>query len=131
MRSPDIEMAVRLYYEKPEITNADIKALFSTGETQTIKIKKAVKEEMAKRGVKSWLPHSVNTEIAYEVWGIDIDNFEKRLKKLRTLYGKDVRNDSRTRDNQMCRSGSAFGGAYNVCSIQVVCKRKRNCLRGS
>ena len=52
MRSPDIEMAVRLYYEKPEITNADIKELFSTGETQTIKIKKAVKEEMAKRGVK-------------------------------------------------------------------------------
>lgn len=46
---------------------------------------------MAKRGVTSWLPHSVNTEIAYEVWGIDIDNFEKRLKKLRTLYGKDVR----------------------------------------
>lgn len=62
-----------------------------TGETQTIKIKKAVKEEMEKRGVKSWMPHSVNTEIAYEVWGIDIDNFEKRLKKLRTLYGKDVR----------------------------------------
>ena len=84
MRSPDIEMAVRLYYEKPEITNADIKELFGTGETQTIKIKKAVKEEMEKRGVKSWLPHS-------EVWGIDIDNFEKRLKKLRTLYGKDVR----------------------------------------
>lgn len=79
------------FYEKPEITNADIKELFGTGETQTIKIKKAVKEEMAKRGVKSWLPHSVNTEIAYEVWGIDIDNFEKRLKKLRTLYGKDVR----------------------------------------
>lgn len=131
MRSPDIEMAVRLYYEKPEITNADIKELFSTGETQTIKIKKAVKEEMAKRGVKSWLPHSVNTEIAYEVWGIDIDNFEKRLKKLRTLYGKDVRNDSCTRDNQMCRSGSALGGACNVCSVQVVCKRKRKCLRGS
>lgn len=39
MRSPDIEMAVRLYYEKPEITNADIKELFSTGETQTIKFK--------------------------------------------------------------------------------------------
>ena len=38
MRSPDIEMAVRLYYEKPEITNADIKELFGTGETQTIKI---------------------------------------------------------------------------------------------
>jgi hypothetical protein len=94
MRSPDIEMAVRLYYEKPEITNADIKALFSTGETQTIKIKKAVKEEMENHLIspnEQEVPHSVNTEIAYEVWGIDIDNFEKRLKKLRTLYGKDVR----------------------------------------
>lgn len=75
----------------PRETVLTIEELFSTGETQTIKIKKAVKEEMEKRGVKSWMPHSVNTEIAYEVWGIDIDNFEKRLKKLRTLYGKDVR----------------------------------------
>ena len=85
MRFPNIETAVRLYYEKPEITNADIKKLFGTGETQTIKIKRAVKEEMAKQGVKSWLPHSVNTRIAYKVWGIDIDDFEKRLKKLRAL----------------------------------------------
>ncbi|UVX37090.1 MAG: hypothetical protein [Bacteriophage sp.] len=91
MRSPDIEMAVRLYYEKSEINNKDIRKLFGTGETRTIALKKPVLAEMAKRGVKSWLPHSVNTEIAYEVWGIDIDNFEKRLKKLRTLYGKDVR----------------------------------------
>lgn len=85
MRFPNIETAVRLYYEKPEITNADIKKLFGTGETQTIKIKRAVKEEMAKQGVKSWLPHSVNTRIAYQVWGIDIDDFEKRLRKLRAL----------------------------------------------
>ena len=26
----------------------------------------------------------------------------------------------------MCRSGSARCGACNVCSIQVVCKRKKN-----
>lgn len=88
MRSPDIETAVRLYYEKPEINNADIASLFDTGETQTIKIKKAVKAEMAKRGMKSWLPYSVNTKIAFEVWGIDIADFENRLKKLRTLYGE-------------------------------------------
>ena len=33
--------------------------------------------------------------------------------------------------SKMCRSGSALGGAYNVCSVQMVCKRKRKCLRGS
>lgn len=37
MRSPDIEMAVRLYYEKPEITNADIKELGSKMATGLIR----------------------------------------------------------------------------------------------
>lgn len=85
MKTPDVATAVRLYYEKSELTNADIAELFSTAETQTIKIKKMAKTEMAKRGVKSWLPYSVNTKIAFEVWGIDIDEYEKRLKKLRSL----------------------------------------------
>lgn len=91
MRTPDIEMAVRLYYEKSEITNNDIKELFGAGSTLTAKLKKAVLQEMAKRDVKSWLPYSVNTKIAFEVWGLDIDDYEKRLKKLRTLYGKEVK----------------------------------------
>lgn len=90
MKSPDVETAVRLYYEKNELTNADIKALFGTGDTQTIKVKKAVKAEMAKRGVKSWLPYSVNTKVAYEVWGIDITDFERRLKKLTALGMKNA-----------------------------------------
>lgn len=80
MRTPDVETAVRLYYTKSELTNADVAELFGTGESQTIKIKK-----MAKRGVKSWLPYAVNTKIAYEAWGIDIDDYERRLKKLRSL----------------------------------------------
>lgn len=85
MRTPDVETAVRLYYTKSELTNADVAELFGTGESQTIKIKKMAKTEMAKRGVKSWLPYAVNTKIAYEAWGIDIDDYERRLRKLRSL----------------------------------------------
>ena len=85
MRSPDVETALRLYYEKPELTNADIKELFGTAQTKTSALKKQVKQEMNKRNIKSWLPHSVNTRIAYEVWGIDIPEFEERLKNKRRL----------------------------------------------
>ena len=85
MKSPDIETAVRLYYEKTELTSSDIKALFDTKDTQTAKLKKQVKQRMAEKGVKSWLPKSVNTKVAFEVWGIEIEDFESRLKALRRL----------------------------------------------
>lgn len=88
MRTPDIETAVLMYYEKPELTTPDVKELFGIKDTHAAKLKKQVKEEMAKQGVKSWLPHSVNTRIAYEVWGIDIEDYEERLKKLKRLKPK-------------------------------------------
>ena len=85
MKTPDIETAVRMYYEKAELTSSDIKALFDTKDTQTAKLKKQVKQRMAEMGAKSWLPNSINTKVAFEVWGIDIEDFENRLKALRRL----------------------------------------------
>lgn len=85
VRTPDIETAVLMYYEKTELTTADIKKLFEMGNTQAAKIKKQVKQTMAERGVKSWLPNSINTKVAYEVWGINIEDYERRLEKLKRL----------------------------------------------
>lgn len=85
MKTPNIEKAVQLYFAKAELTNADIINLFGCGQTTAVKLKKAVKEEMAKRGLKSWLPHSVKTAVAYEVWGMDINDLQDRLKNLRRL----------------------------------------------
>lgn len=85
MKTPDIETAVRFYYEKPELTNADIKELFGAGNNKVINMKKQVKKAMAEKGAKSWLPRSVNTKIAYEIWGMDIADYEERLNKIRRL----------------------------------------------
>lgn len=85
MKTPNIEKAVQLYFAKAELTNADIISLFGCGQTKAVKLKKAVKEEMAKRGLKSWLPHSIKTTVAYEVWGMDINDLQERLKNLRRL----------------------------------------------
>ena len=90
MKNPNIKTAVRLYYEKPELETADIMKLFSVSTTKANNMKKDVRKRMAELGVKVWLPYSINTNVAYEVWGIDINDMEKRLKKLQSLGMEDT-----------------------------------------
>lgn len=85
MHTPDIEQAVRLYYLKPEIDRNDIVELWGMSLSSANKFKNKVLIAMAAQNVKSWIPHSVNTKIAFEVAGIDIADYETRLKKLRQL----------------------------------------------
>lgn len=87
MKSPDIEKAVLMYYEKTEIGNAEIMELFGVSRQTACKLKNEVLKEMAKNNIRCWLPKHVNTAVAFKTWGIDIDDYEKRLKKLRTLKG--------------------------------------------
>ena len=82
----NIETAIRIYYSHPEIGNAEIVQLFGKIAGSTISMyKKAVLEEQAKRGVKTSYWHSVNTENAYEVWGIDVEDLLRRRAKLKKL----------------------------------------------
>ena len=85
MRSPDIKTAVQIYYTKPEIVTDDIRKLFSVGKSKAQRMKNEIREVMAEKGVKVWLPYSVNTEVAFEVWGLNITDLEARLKKLQKL----------------------------------------------
>lgn len=85
MKQPDIETAVKMYYSKIEIGTKDIRELFGVGATCATDMKKKVREEMAKRGVRNYYPNSIKTDIAFEVWGLDIEELERRLKALRRL----------------------------------------------
>ena len=85
MKNPDAEKVIRFYYEKMELTNNDIKELFDVSDAYLQRIKKPVKKAMAERNIKSWLPYSINTKVAYDVWGIDIKEYEARIKKINDL----------------------------------------------
>lgn len=85
MKNPDIETALRLYYSQPEIGSREIKELFDVKETVAQRMKNEVKRVMANRNIKAFLPYSINTRVAFEVWKIDVEDYEKRLKKLREL----------------------------------------------
>ena len=82
----DIETAIRIYYQYPEINNKQICKLFgmSNGSTAS-RYKKAVKDEQINRNIKTMCIDAVNTEVAYDVWGIDVVDLERRLKKLKSL----------------------------------------------
>ncbi len=81
-----IEGAVRLYYEKSELTNSDIKQLFDVHSSATImKLKNLARERMTERNIPIWNAQNVNTAAAYEAWGLSIDDLEQRLRKLREL----------------------------------------------
>ncbi len=85
MKNPDIKTALQMYYTKPEIFTDDIVELFCVGKSTAQKMKNEVRKVMAEKGVKVWLPHSVNTKVAYEMWGLNITDLEARLEKLQSL----------------------------------------------
>jgi hypothetical protein len=81
-----IENALKIYYTHSELGNKQIHELFGKRSSATVsRLKRAVKNEMAKREVLSYGMHKVNTSIAFEVWGIDVSDLEKRMKKLKNL----------------------------------------------
>ena len=89
MNIPDIsgiENALRIYYKHSELGNKQITELFGKRSSATIsRLKRVVKNEMAKRNVLSYGMNKVNTSVAYEVWGIDVADLERRMKKLKNL----------------------------------------------
>ena len=80
-----LKNCLRIYYTYPEIGSAEIKELFNIGDTTAIRLKKAVQKKQIEDNVMVLDSHSVNTEVAFKVWGIDIEDIESRVKKLEKL----------------------------------------------
>ncbi len=79
----NIDTALRIYYEKDELDNKDIKELFNgLSDSKAISMKKEVLKEMAERKIPQFRRHTVNTDVAYELWGIDIARLERNRAKL-------------------------------------------------
>lgn len=86
-RYKDIDTAIKIYYLYPEIGNAEIRELFGSNLSSSTltNYKKDVLKRQTELGVKTAVPHSVNTKTAFEVWGIDVDDLEIRRRKLKEL----------------------------------------------
>lgn len=86
----DIGTAIRIFYERFELSSKDIKELFGVSSSATVcRLKEQALELMRKQGKQPWSRNCVNTECAYEAWGLDIKDLEMRYEKLNKLFGKD------------------------------------------
>ena len=81
----DFALAIQLYYGKIELGTQDVRKLFRCSTTAAVRLKKMVQEVMAQRNVVPWNATAVNTQLAYEVWGLDIKDLENRLAQLQKL----------------------------------------------
>lgn len=81
-----LETAIRLYYQRIELSNSDIRELFGKLAPATIKsLKNKALAIMTERNTPFWNAQRVNTEIAYEAWGLNIADLERRFKKLKAM----------------------------------------------
>ena len=82
-----IDNALKIYYENAEIGNKDIQILFGNRSSATIsRLKKLVKAEMIKRNIPTFSAFKINTVVAFDVWGLDVNDLEKRRKKIKELF---------------------------------------------
>ena len=81
----DLETAIRLFYERNELSTQDIKTLFACSVSTCSKLKHRAKEQMQEENTISWNASCVNTEAAFRAWGLDIAKMEQSLKRLRSL----------------------------------------------
>lgn len=87
----DSQKAIRLFYEKTEIGNAEINAIFGgrLSSARVAKLKHLAVQRMQENNIPRYDDHKVNIECAYEVWGIDIKRLERGIDKINKLFGGD------------------------------------------
>ena len=82
----NINTALKIYYTNSELGNKEITDLFGRRSSATVsRLKRVVKDEMSIRSILSYGANKVNTDVAYDVWGIDVKDLEKRMRKIREL----------------------------------------------
>ena len=81
-----IDNALKIYYNHAEIGNKELSILFGQRSSATVaRLKRIAKDEMSRRKIPSYCMKKVNTAVAFDLWGIDIADLEKRREKIQAL----------------------------------------------
>ena len=86
----DIETAVNIYYTYPELGTQQVQQLFDCGRNKATELKAVARQHQEEKGIITYSSSSVNTRYAYEAWGIDIADLEKRLMRYRKIQKRSL-----------------------------------------
>ena len=85
LKIKDIETAVSIYYTYPELGSAEVCRLFGCSTSSATRLKAKARDYQKQKDVITYSDSNVNTKCAYEAWGIDIADLEKRLLKYQRI----------------------------------------------
>ncbi|HIZ16897.1 MAG TPA: hypothetical protein H9675_04940 [Firmicutes bacterium] len=86
MKVPDLKTAIQIYYQYPSgLGTKQISQLFGVSPSTAFNMKKQVQKIMRERNIKCWKSSDIHTQTAYELWGIDINDIERKYQKLLSL----------------------------------------------
>lgn len=82
----NVQAALKAYYSPDGyIGNQDIKDMFGVAEATAKKLRSKVEDAHIEQNKPRFVPHKVDAELAFEVWGIDIQKLERNWKKQQQL----------------------------------------------
>jgi hypothetical protein len=87
-----IETAVRIYTMHQTLTSKEIAELFGITTSAARQYLNRIKRLQIEAGIPLFEVHAVDTTFAYEKWGLDIKDLERRYRKAVALgfVGKEV-----------------------------------------
>ena len=80
-RIKSIRDAVEIYYTTDSMNTADVCRLFGCSATKARELKLPVQVIMRERKILPRTNGCISTEVAYEVWGIDVQALENKYRK--------------------------------------------------
>ena len=83
----DPKTILEVYYMYPhELNTKEIVRIFPRISSATVaRYKDAARDVMAERGIPRWSAYGVDTETAFEVWGINVKKLERSVRKQKEL----------------------------------------------
>lgn len=81
----NMEKCLKVYYQNQEIGNADIREMFNVSGSKASLMKTEVMKKQAEKGIRFFNSCLINTDFAFEYWGLNVADMERRITKLRKL----------------------------------------------
>ena len=81
-----VESALSVYYTYPQLRNAEIQEVFGhLSKAKVCQLKELAREKMSELGIPLWNATAVDTNAAYQAWGLNITDLERRYAKIRKM----------------------------------------------
>ena len=81
-----VESALSVYYTYPQLKNTEIKEVFGhLSNAKLCQLKELAREKMNELGIPLWNATAVDTNAAYQAWGLNVTDLERRYAKIKKM----------------------------------------------